>query len=70
MASLPIPAFDEVTEIREPAPWVRVLIAPDRHAGSSERYTVIRIDLTKGTASCIGREVDLGLARDLAEGRR
>jgi hypothetical protein len=70
MSALPIPPFTSVAEVVEPAPWVRVIIAPDTMAGSKERFSVIRIDLSTGRTRCVGREVPLAMARDIAEGRR
>lgn len=43
------------------------LIAPDPNAGRKHRYSVIRIDYQTGQAECIGRELDLKLARKVAK---
>ncbi len=42
-----------------------VLIAP-AISGSRARYSVIRVDRKTGLATCIGRELDLALARKVA----
>lgn len=63
---LPIPGFSSVAEVVRPEGHLAVLIAPDLNAGSAGACTVIKIDLRKGTAVCIGRELPLGMARDVA----
>lgn len=44
-----------------------VLIAPDPMSGRRHRYSVIRVDYQTGRATCIGRELDLKLARRIAK---
>lgn len=44
-----------------------VLIAPDPMAGRKHVYSVIRVDYQSGQAVCIGRELDLPLARKVAK---
>lgn len=79
---LPLPTFNSVKEVvyheglvwgaqgstrslRSCAPSL-VLIAPDLSAGKPKRYSVIRVMCETGRATCIGRELDLKLARVVA----
>jgi hypothetical protein len=43
------------------------LIAPDPNAGRRHRYSVIRVDYQTGQATCLGREVPLKQAREIAQ---
>ncbi len=70
MSALPIPGFSSVAEVFRPQENLAVLIAPDLKAGSAGACTVIKIDLRKGTAVCIGRELPLGMAREVARRAR
>lgn len=74
MSALPLPIVWQVKEVvshqdHSASDHVGsfVLIAPDPMAGSINRYSVIRVDYQSGKATCIGRELDLKLARAVAK---
>lgn len=74
LVNLPIPFFQDVKEVlggaawdkHHYAPWYVTLIAPDPLAGKRGRYSVVRLNLRTGRMRCIGRELDLRLARRVA----
>jgi hypothetical protein len=74
---LPIPFFQAVKEVIGGAdllawdkshyvPWYITIIAPDPLAGKRGRYSVLRLNLRTGRMRCIGRELNLRLARRVA----
>jgi hypothetical protein len=63
---LPIPSFYSVYAIRREAD-VQVLIALDPNAGLQDRYSVIWLNLRTGITVCIGRELPLHHASEIAE---
>lgn len=71
---LSLPIVEEVKEVisvTDPKAWDHVgsftIIAPDPMAGRKHRYSVIRVDYQSGQATCIGRELDLKTARQIAK---
>lgn len=62
---LPIPFFHKVKETYYSG-YSIVLIAPDDHAGKLKVFSVIRIMLATGKATCIGRELSINIARMVA----
>lgn len=64
-SNLPIPHFTSIRETVNDLDSI-VLIAPDHSAGCKHRYSVIRIRRKTGRATCIGRELNLKLARIVA----
>ena len=61
-----IPVFVTVKETRSLGSTVALIV----HAftsGNRHRYHVLRIHRDTGTIQCVGREVDLKLAREIAE---
>ena len=67
LTQLPLPRFTGVTETHvSPAGESVVLIAPDPMAGKVDRYSVLRVSYATGKTRCIGRELSLPFARQVA----
>jgi hypothetical protein len=67
---LPIPTVINVREVYPHHDCIRksfVLVCIDPNAGRRGRYSVIRVFHRTGEARCIGRELDLKLARIVAK---
>lgn len=59
---LPVPRFRSVKEVFE-TKTSTYMIAPDHNAG--HRYSVVKITHGTGAAEYIGRELPLGLSREI-----
>lgn len=72
MRNLPLPFFTEIYEAyaadwKTSAGWTSLaLICPDPSAGKQPRYSVLRLNRLTGYTRCIGRELDIIIARAAA----